>query len=227
MHRPACKEWYDGLPYLLFRPEERPPRNGRFPLIIFLHGRGESAPERSLESLEKLKTRGLPRLASAGPLPRVDGRDFPFLVAAPQAIGQWQPDLARLARLPEVMIDRHGADPSRCYLTGISMGAVACWRVAQRAPGRFAALLPVSGRIPAEAMEARDIPAWVFAGGLDKHYPARRVQRELDELRSRGAEITLTVDPDAGHDQAFWGRVYATSCIYHWLLDHRRGSRSR
>jgi predicted peptidase len=209
---------FDGLPYLLFTPA---PDTGadRPPLIVFLHGRRESGgPDRGVASVEGLRVKALPKIASDGRLPDVRGEAFPFMVAAPQAEEFWKPDFRRVIALVDTLIQDRGVDRARCYLTGISMGGFACWEIAKRAPDRFAALIPLSAAIPNAAMDVRHIPAWVFAGGLDRHYPAPRVLLELQQFRSHGAWTTLTVSPEAGHDDEYWNEIYARRDIYEWLL---------
>jgi hypothetical protein len=57
----------NGLPYLRFTPTAQPPGRGPLPLIVFLHGdgeKGETEKGDSVETLYRLKTHGLPYLAS-------------------------------------------------------------------------------------------------------------------------------------------------------------------
>ncbi|MDT7799261.1 MAG: hypothetical protein QOI78_2694, partial [Actinomycetota bacterium] len=190
---------------------------------VFLHGRGESAgdglSERSL--MGDLVTKAIPLLASEGGLPSVNGRPFPFLVACPQVEKFWKPHLDDVIGLVDDLIANRGAASSQCYVTGISMGAFASWSIAARAPDRFAAHVPVSGGVPSEAVQAGEVPAWVFAGDADRYYPIADVRDGLGALSGRRSELTLTVVPNAGHEDSFWNQVYARSYLYEWLLSHR------
>jgi predicted peptidase len=218
------------LHYLLFTPPGINGESERLPLIVFLHGRGERAQDQASEdALAKVKTTGLPLLASTDRLPKTGGAGFPMLVAAPQAAGYWNPhtEQGHIVDLVDELIRDHNADPNRCYLTGLSMGAFACWEIAARAPGRFAAMVPVSGGIPPAAVSAGDTPVWVFTGGRDGHYPADQVGSAVEKLRSNGGDITLTVEPDAGHNQPFWNDIYGRSDLYEWLLAHSRETAGR
>jgi predicted peptidase len=207
---------HDGLPYLYFAaPESHHPS----PFILFLHGRREAGGRaRGLASLERLRGKALARLATERRLPAVRGEPFPFIVVAPQSEEFWKPELGRLVSLVDEVIEKRGADPARCFITGLSMGGFACWELASKAPDRFAALLPLSASIPGAAMDVRHIPAWVFAGGLDRYYPAPRVLTELEQFRSHGAWTTVTVAPNAGHDDGFWHDIYSRADVYEWLL---------
>ncbi len=57
------------LDYLLHVP----PTEGKHPLILFLHGRGECG-----DNLERVMAHGVPRVVRENP-------DFPYVVVAPQA----------------------------------------------------------------------------------------------------------------------------------------------
>src|SRR5690349_17011185 len=67
--------------YLLHLPEGFEADSAkRWPLILFLHGRGESG-----DNLEMVKQHGLPRMLAEQKL-----KDFPFIVVSPQCPeGRW------------------------------------------------------------------------------------------------------------------------------------------
>jgi predicted peptidase len=191
------------------------------PLILFLHGRDESLDKTHEPPLVAVKAKALPLLADMGELPAVGGEAFPFLVICPQAAtGSWEPHAGELLRLVDELVESGRADPGRCYLTGLSMGAFGCWELAAAGPGRFAALLPVSGRLKKGA--ADDTPAWVFTGAADDRVRAEHVIDDVAARRGAAAETTLTVDPKGVHHDEFWNHLYAQPYVYEWLLRHRR-----
>src|ERR1044072_7306770 len=62
--------------YLLYLPKEYgQDKDKKWPLILFLHGAGESG-----TAIEKVKVHGPPKLAGAG-------QDMPFIVVSPQSPG--------------------------------------------------------------------------------------------------------------------------------------------
>lgn len=215
------------LPCLLFSPESLAGSSESIPLIVFLHGSSESG-----SSLERVKDTGLPRVAEDS-LPMVAEDQFPFLIVAPQAEKAkkpsltWKPhtDAGRIVELVDELVMGHRADPRRCYLTGISVGAYAVWENAARFPDRFAALMPVSGGVPPEAKATKDIPAWLFAGGQDKNdWVCKTAAQFMPLYRQRSGFTRLSVDPTFGHDQSFWNQLYARQDLYEWLLSPQRGS---
>ncbi|RME95735.1 MAG: phospholipase [Verrucomicrobia bacterium] len=210
------------LRYLLAMPAEEEAEaaeNGRWPLVLFLHGAGERG-----DDLELVTKHGPPRLVC-------EGRRFPFFLVAPQCPGGevWSAD-ALLTLLDEVL-KRHPIDPGRVYLTGLSMGGYGTWSLGLKHPERFAAIVPICGggntidlllakEKQAEALCSLGI--WAFHGAKDPVVPVEESRRMVEALRRFGCrEVELTVYPEAEHDS--WTQTYANDDLYEWLLMHRRG----
>lgn len=186
----------------------------RYPLLVFLHGSGESG-----NDLEKLKAHGPPKILATR-------SDFPFIVASPQS-----PSDSRHRRLGTVtlnaMLDellaRLPIDPDRVYLTGISMGGFMTYRWASVDPGRFAAIVPVSGSWnSADACRLKDLPVWAFHGAKDHSVPLDPDQAMIKAINACGGHARITVDPEGDHDDAYWSAVYENKELYDWLLKQRR-----
>jgi predicted peptidase len=189
---------------------------GAWPLIFFLHGRGERG-----DDLAHITRYGLAqRLAQ--------GFELPCIVAAPQcpAGSDWTlHDDALLALLDE-LAGAYAVDQSRIYLTGLSMGARGAWRLAAGHPERFAALVPICGRRPDglrgadDVQVLRGIPTWVFHGALDQVVPIEESESMVAALRACGADVRYTAYPEARHDS--WTQAYAEPELYAWLFSQRR-----
>src|SRR5690554_4370379 len=98
------------LEYLLYLPPHYDSLN-KWPLILFLHGRGERG-----SNLRMVKRHGLPkRLAN--------GDDFPFIIVSPQcpAGSYWTEEMDALNALLDHIVAKYKVDTSRIYLTGMSM----------------------------------------------------------------------------------------------------------
>lgn len=185
----------------------------RWPLLLFLHGRGERGAD-----LEQVKRHGPPKLIE-------EGRAFPAIVVAPQCPGEeWWSARALEALLDEVQ-RRYRVDGDRVYVTGLSMGGFATWELATRHPERYAAVLPICGAGEAGLGDRlRDLPVWTFHGAKDPVVPVQHTQAMVDAIRAAGGDPKLTIYPDAEHDA--WTETYANEDVWAWLFAQRRGNRA-
>ena len=177
----------------------------RWPLLLFLHGSGESGSD-----LEKVKTHGPPMLVASG-------RKLPFIIVSPQApapVG-WEPE--NLYLLLQYVKNNYRADPERIYLTGLSMGGFGTWTLAMKHPEEFAAIIPIcGGGDTSEAWKLRNTPIWCFHGALDNSVPVEMDQQMVNAVKPFNASVYFTVYPDANHNS--WERTYNNDSIYQWLL---------
>ncbi|MHC4345327.1 MAG: carboxylesterase family protein [Planctomycetota bacterium] len=195
--------------YLLFLPAGYGENERQWPLILFLHGMGQCGSD-----LEKVKEHGIPKI--------VEGRkDFAFIAVSPQCPeGEfWSSDV--LINLLDEVTSRHAVDPSRIYLTGLSLGGGATWHIACEHPDRFAAIAPICGwGSPAKACNLKDVPVWAFHGAKDKVIPVKGSKEMVQVLKDCGGDARLTVYPETGHDS--WTQTYDNQELYDWFLSHRR-----
>jgi predicted peptidase len=198
--------------YLLYLPRDYEKDKGkRWPLILFLHGAGERGTD-----LNKVKAYGPPKLVS-------EGREMPFIIVSPQVPerANWDPDA--LDALLDDIVERHAVDEDRLYLTGVSMGGAATWRLASARPERFAAMAPICGwGDPAMARRIGSIPTWVFHGANDDIVPLRASQEMVEALKQAGHEPKFTIYPETGHDS--WTQAYNDPALFEWFLSHKRPS---
>ena len=202
------------LSYLAYQPPgfATEPR----PLLLFLHGVGERGSD-----IERVATHGIPALIERG-------KNFPFISVSPQcpADRTWDELTEGLLDLIDAVVPALHIDPARIYLTGISMGAFGAWKLAARAPDRFAACVPVCGGgdeawVPALSR----LPTWVFHGARDTIVPVESSRRMVRALEAVGAPVTLTVYDDLSHE--CWERVYQSPDLFDWLLSRRNQLEAR
>jgi poly(3-hydroxybutyrate) depolymerase len=200
---------FDGQ-FLLYLPKgfsQHP--DVKYPLLIFLHGSGESGFD-----IESLKKHGPPKFLDAR-------ADFPFIVVSPQA--PYPPrgfDPEELSVLLNQLLQRLPIDSDRVYLTGFSMGGYGTYRWASAHPETFAAIAPVSGAARAEdACSLRSVPIWAFHGAKDESVKVENDEAGVDAIKACGGDIKFTVYPDVGHSS---DAAYADPQLYQWFLEHRR-----
>ncbi|RIK37229.1 MAG: phospholipase [Chloroflexi bacterium] len=204
-----------GVDYLLALPadyQRNSPR--RWPLLLFLHGRGERGAD-----LELVKKHGLARKL-------VTEEDFPFITVSPQcpAESDWFDQMDVLSTLLDDVSATYAVDPRRIYLTGLSMGGRGAWQLAARHPQRFAALAPICGRIPDvpgfldQIAVLKEMPTWVFHGAKDPVVPLENSEKLVAALQACGGDVRFTVYPEATHDS--WTATYENPRLYTWLLQY-------
>ena len=198
--------------YLLSLPAGYEDSDRRWPLMLFLHGSGESG-----ESLAKVKANGPPKLIAG------NERAFPCIVVSPQSPGRgWNTDY--LDALLDDICATYRVDPERVYLTGLSMGGYGTWMLAAAHPDRFAAIVPIcGGGNPADADKLKGLPIWAFHGADDKTVKLENSEKMVDALKAVGSDVTFTVYPGVGHDS--WTETYANPELYDWLFAQKRAAR--
>ncbi len=193
--------------YLLYLPEGYKSGTRPWPLMLFLHGRGESNGPLSLVSKW-----GPPRMAARGD-------QMPYILVSPQCPPDdaWRTpsQQSRLVELLDLIIKTYDVDEDRIYVTGLSMGGSGSWRLAADHPDRFAAIVPICGRgDPSDVDRLKGLPIWVFIGDQDRGFQQSREM--VEAIKGAGAEtIRFTILEHIGHN--CWSSAYATPDLYQWL----------
>jgi len=182
-----------------------------FPLLLFLHGGGESG-----GNLEEVKSNGPPKLIA-------EGNDFPFIILAPQNPHEkkWWNTHAIMALLDDIVANNR-VDEKRIYLTGLSRGGGAAWELAVQYPEKFAALAVVCGMspLPYAGWVDKEMPIWVFHGTEDKSISFSESEEMVKKLKSLGHDVKFTSYEGVGHNS--WEKAYATEELYEWFVEQKR-----
>ena len=216
--------------YQVYLPEDwRRDDHKSWPIILFLHGRGE----RGAEGMWQTQI-GLPQAIRDHP------ERWPFIVVMPQCtMDRYWTDRDMLtmamAALDEESSEFH-ADPSRTFLVGLSMGGYGAWELARQFPKRWAALAIAAGGIfwsyaperwlqastlPAEYAQALGhTPAWLFHGSDDNIVAPRQDELLYAALKSAGGRVRFWIYQGLKHD--CWTRAFGEPDLPRWLLQHRR-----
>ena len=215
--------------FQVYLPEEWRRDDGKlWPVILFLHGRGE----RGSEGLWQTQI-GLPAQVRDHP------ERWPFVIVMPQCpIPSHWTDSAGMA-IAMAALDRESAefhgDPERTYLTGLSLGGYGAWELARLYPHRWAAIAIFAGGIfwsyepdrwqesatlPAEYAQALGrTPVWLFHGSDDNVVAPRQSELMYDALKASSGQVRLWLYQGLTHD--CWTRGYNEPELPRWLLAHR------
>ncbi|HUF63074.1 MAG TPA: alpha/beta hydrolase-fold protein [Verrucomicrobiales bacterium] len=196
--------------YLLWLPNDYGKEEGRrWPVVLFLHGRGESYGPLSL-----VAKWGPPQMAARGD-------DLPYIIVSPQCPREsdWRREDQQkgVMTLLEDILEKYSGDADRVYLTGLSMGGYGSWRLAADHPDRFAAVIPIcGGGNPEDGEKLVRVPIWVFHGTEDSAVPLRLSEEMVEAVRRAGGDrIRFTVLEHIGHNS--WSAAYATPELYQWM----------
>lgn len=185
--------------------------SSKWPVIIFLHGVGE----RGL-NINTIKNVGLPKKIG-------NQTDFMFLVIAPQCKPDTWWDISSLNALYAEVIEKYNVDPSRIYLTGLSMGGYGAWDWAMLNPEKFAAVAPICGGADYfdRVCAMKNIPVWTFHNTNDPTVGVENTREIVAALKNCGnTRVKFTETPTGGHDA--WTKAYANNDLYTWFKSYRK-----
>jgi predicted esterase len=191
--------------YVEYLPPDYSSNTKKYPIVIFLHGQGESGP--ASDDPAVLAT-GYNSLVFYGPPKYVKmGTKFPFLLVCPQlkkSYGNW-PSWYVMEVIEHVKTYLR-VDPNRIYLTGTSLGGGGAWIAAQDYPDYFACVAPVAGSTNSTSkacpMAKSSLPVWAFHGDKDGVVPLTTSSRMVNAINACGANpaAKLTIYPGLGHN---------------------------
>jgi acetyl esterase/lipase len=215
--------------FQVYLPEEwRRDDHKQWPIILFLHGRGE----RGSEGMWQTQI-GLPEAVRDHP------ERWPFIIVMPQCPQAYYWTDPEMLTMAMTALDRETeefhADPERTYLTGLSLGGYGAWELARLHPRRWAAVAIAAGGIfwsyaPDRWREASTLPAeyahalgrtpvWLFHGSDDNVVPERESELMYEAFKSAGGHVRLWVYQGLKHD--CWTRAFDEPDLPRWMLLHR------
>jgi predicted peptidase len=221
-------------PYVVYVPRDYD-ASRRWPIILFLHGSGERGTDGWRETIHGVAN-----------TIRFEPARVPAIVVFPQAPpdSRWlgEPADAAMLALDRTIAEFHG-DPSRVYLTGLSMGGYGALHLGMAHPKRFAALVVVcGGLLPHPTTNAvrqsplttaasdpyaftanalRETPIWFFHGKDDPVIPVDESRHLVGDLRRAAAiDVHYTEYDGVGHNA--WDRAYSDAEMWKWLFAQKR-----
>jgi predicted peptidase len=212
--------------YRLFVPEKRDPPQ-KLPLIVWLHGWGESGDENYAHVWQ---------LGSCIFQPPLDRKRFPFFVLAVQCPSDnrdWtttSPNADDMIDVVAAILDKtvrdYPVDPTRISLSGISSGGDGCWEFAMRSPDRFSAVAPIGsgGGDLARVNRLVGLPVWAFHSEFDSGTPIDGDRATVAAIQAAGGRAYLTEIPTSVHNCT--NACFRDYDLIDWLSSQRRGETS-
>lgn len=234
------KQWFmmggDTLPYRIMLPENFDPSK-TYPVIFFLHGRGESGNdnERQLANISSFFTRDsirkhypaiviFPQCAADKYWSNVNTvvsgtqqnpRSFYFIPGGPPSV-----PMQLLLSFVDNIFERFPVNKQQVYVAGLSMGGMGTFELVRRKPHTFAAAIAICGGAhPATAAQMKQTAFWIFHGLKDDVVPPQKSQAIAAALKKTGADVKLTLFPEANHNS--WDAAFAEPGLMRWLFSKR------
>jgi predicted peptidase len=215
-------EWekmdYESLKFR-FHGNKRTSGKKRYPILIFLHGRGSggSDNEKQLNGIVRNFANG--RFHDKNP-------SFIFAPQCPDDNKGWRGEyLEDVIGLLKTAVKDLPVDEDRIYITGLSMGGFGTWSALAKAPGLFAAAVPVcGGGDPRTAKAIKDIPIWTHHGVADAVVSVEFTRRMVEALKKEKGNIKYTeYDEASGVKHDAWTPCYSNPEVFEWMYEQRKG----
>jgi predicted peptidase len=200
--------------YRVYVPKDRP-AGQKLPVMLYLHGSGSRGND------NEVQVRGFNKFIGENP------QLYNFIVVFPQGRAEtfWDPKMLAqaIAALDQTLKEFDG-DEKRLYVSGWSLGAVGAWHAALLYPNKFAAVVPIAGRIvpmdferensspeilalgdspepyKAFAEKLKTTPIWIFHGGEDESMPLTESRAMNEALKQAGnPDVHYTEYEGMGH----------------------------
>ena len=179
------------------------------PIIIFLHGSGE-----------------IGSVSGVGNLPIVSyvanhytrsNQQFIFLAPIAPTHGWYDNNTDAAKAIIDKTIQEYGADSSRIYITGMSMGGYGTWYMVGKYGNFFRAAMPMSGCSSGGfgASSYVNIPIYAIVGGQESDYKSC-MSTLVEQINQQGGNATLDAVEGASHGTI--QRYYQQEKIFDWLL---------
>ena len=197
---------FQDMKYLISYPEDFS-KNKKYPLVIFLHGRGARSESTEIlhnySALLNLKERQ---------------NKYGYILLAPHCReGNWSLWMRLLVELIESTRELPYVDKTRIYLTGNSMGGYGTWELCMLRSEWFAAAMPIcGGGLGAMAGQIGDLPIRTFHGLCDKTVDPIESLQMAKAVNLAGGQAELILFPKLSHN--CWNAVYTDERNYEWLF---------
>ncbi len=235
------KEWLfqsgDTLPYRILLPKNFDATK-KYPLIMFLHGRGESGTDN-----EKQLTHGAKLFLADS-----NRNNFPAIVVFPQCpVNSYWSNVQMVAQgsktatrsfyftkdgeatqamkmviaLMGNIYTRFKIQENQVYVMGLSMGGMGTFELVRRLPNTFAAAVPICGGAnTSTAGSLTKTNWWVFHGGKDDIVLPEYSEDMVKAMKKYRVPVKFTLYPNANHNS--WDPTFAEPDLLKWLFKQKR-----
>jgi predicted peptidase len=200
----------------------------KYPLLIFLNGKYESA---QFGGLEMLLPVGVPKFMADSIRFSVDtgSKKKQFIVLCPQSANGFPSPIA-INQVIDYMLSKYRVDASRIYLTGVSSGAASIFSYLtnkQEYANRIAAAVPMSSTALESEKVANlsfianaEVHTQIYCGTQDNVFNLNKSYADAINRSRPGLAVFNSYNSGHGSWNPFFDPKRNPS-IYEWLLQHR------
>lgn len=185
--------------------------SGKYPVIIFLHGRGNHGTDLARFYSSSIPS-GVKAQVSKGVIliaPQTQDYNTFFNYAHLNLVNQL------IKKIPY-------ADLNRVYVTGLSLGGYGSWVAGQEFSSFYAAIVPICGCGDAnKAKNMVNLPVWAFHNDRDPVVNPICTTAMIEAITKAGGKPKVTWYNSTSHDA--WTRAYNDSNMWTWLLAQSKG----
>lgn len=203
--------------------------------MLYLHGSGSRGTDNETQIL------GFNKFIAENP------QNFNFIIVFPQGSSETFWDTVMLEQATAALdqtVKEFDGDEKRLFVSGFSLGGVGTWHAALLHQKKFAAIVPIAGRItPMEfevsntspeilalansddpykafAGKLKDIPTWIFHGGKDESMPVDLSRKMNEALQQVGnPNVRYTEFEGMGHYSV--EAAFKTPELFEWLANQK------
>lgn len=225
----------DTLAYRILYPENFD-QKAKYPVLFFLHGRGECGNDNQKQLINGGKLFLKPEYR----------KQFPAIVIFPQcptnsywanvkittnnkgkrsfSFTEGGPPTAPMHALQHLVkhfLKNSFVNKKQVYVGGLSMGGMGTYELLRRLPNKFAAAFAICGGDNTNNVERyKKIPLWIFHGAKDDVVDPAYSMAVAERLKNVGKEVKFTLYPNANHNS--WDSAFAETDLLPWIFSHHR-----
>jgi predicted peptidase len=234
------KKWFvlegDSMPYRVLLPEGFDATQ-HYPLLIFLHGRGERGTDNERQLIHggkifidpAFRTQNkaivvIPQCSPDGYWSNVTRNEKASELSQRFVYhkgGEPTRDMRMLIRLFKYLQQNYRLTNEQLYVGGLSMGGMGTFELVSRLPRTFAAAFPICGGAhPGIARKLKTVHWRVYHGLKDDVVLPSFSERMVAAMKKKRIDATLTLFPEANHNA--WDPALADPQLFPWLFAQHR-----
>jgi predicted peptidase len=217
------------LPYRFLKPNQLETKDGKFPLVIFLHGAGERGNDNQTQLVhgatlfsDKANREKYPAFVIFPQCPeKKKWVEVDWTLSSHKMPKEATTLIQSVLELKDSLMKIYPIDPSRIYLVGLSMGGFGVWDLITRFPDKFAAAVPIcGGGDEGQCSKITTMPIWAFHGDRDRLVKTCRSQNMIASIRKSGGDPKYVEYKDVGH--LCWNKAFGEKGLLEWLFSQKK-----